>query len=110
MAEIDWRGFADAVTARLDRDGLSVRGAVARWPETNTALWSRARRGQQPLSAENYLLVCRLLDISPWRHWRDALRPARRKPSRHSIRGILKSMRKQAVTVHVSHETAEGGR
>lgn len=105
MAEIDWRGFADAVTARLDGEQLSVRGAVARWPETNIALWSRARRGQQPLSAENYLLVCRLLDIGPWKFWRGNPRPARRKPARAALRSILKSMRKQAVTAQASRET-----
>lgn len=105
MAEIDWRRFGDAVTARLDREQLSVRGAVARWPETNVALWSRARRGQQPLSAENYLAVCRLLGISPWRHWRGDPRPAKQKPTRAALRGILKSLRKQAVTATVSRET-----
>lgn len=105
MAEIDWRGFADAVTARLDHEQLSVRGAVARWPGTNIALWSRARRGQQPLSAENYLLVCRLLDISPWRHWRADPRPPKRKPAKGALRVILKSLRKQAVTAAVSRET-----
>lgn len=105
MAEIDWRGFGAAVTARLDAEQLSVRGAVARWPETNIALWSRARRGQQSLSAENYLAVCRLLGISPWRHWRGEARPAKQKPTRAVLRGILKSLRKQAVTAAVSRET-----
>jgi len=104
MADIDWRGFAAAVSDRLDRERLSVRGAVARWPETNVALWSRARRGQQPLSAENYLLVCRVLDIQPWRFWRATPKPARRKTPRAEIRSILKSMRKQAVTARVSRE------
>lgn len=109
MAEIDWRGLGDAVSRRLEAEQLSVRAAVARWPETNTALWSRARRGQQPLSAENYLLICRILDVSPWRFWRDAPRPPRRKAPRYSIRAILKSMRKQAVTVPVSRETESAG-
>jgi hypothetical protein len=104
MAEIDWRGFADAVSDRLDRERFSVRGAVARWPETNVTLWSRARRGQQPLSAENYLLVCRVLDIQPWRFWRAEPRPPRRKVPRIAIRAILKNMRKQAVAAPVSRE------
>lgn len=107
MAEIDWRGFADVVADRLDREQLSVRAAVARWPATNIALWSRARRGQQPLSAENYLLVCRVLEIQPWRFWRDTPRPPRRKRPRAAIRSILKSMRKQAVTAAVSREKGQ---
>lgn len=105
MAEIDWRGLADAVSRKLDDEQLSVRGAVARWPETNIALWSRARRGQQPLSAENYLLVCAVLDISPWKFWRDAPRPRRQPSPRAAIKRILKSMRKQAVTAPVSRGT-----
>ena len=107
MAEIDWRGFGEAVSRKLDGERLSVRGAVARWPETNTALWSRARRGQQPLSAENFLLVCRLLDISPWRPWCGTPRPRRSKPMRTALRDILKDMRKQSVTASVSRVTRE---
>ena len=85
------------------RLALSVRGAVAAFPGTNIALWSRARRGRQPLSAENYLLVCRLLSLDPYRFFLAAPKPPRRKAGR-SLRDILKAMKKQAVTARVSRE------
>lgn len=106
MAEIDWHGFAGIVSARLRRDGLSIRAAVARWPETNVALWSRAARGRQPLSAENYLLLCRILRVSPWRFWRveRAMKPAP-EPRRTTLRDIRKRLQKQSVSVCGKRET-----
>ncbi len=103
MADLDLRRFAAAVERGLA--GTSVRQAVARWPETNVALWSRARRGQQPLSAGNYLLVCRLLDLDPFAFLIEAkrVRPAP-KPRALTLRGILNSLRDQAVTARVSRE------
>lgn len=98
MARLDWPAFGRAVTGRLDAAGLSVRGAVARWPETNIALWSRARSGRKPLSVENFLLVCHLLRLSPRAFWS---RDKRRRVTR-------KMLAKQAVTVGVRRETSKG--
>ncbi|MEO3386032.1 hypothetical protein [Mesorhizobium sp. CAU 1741] len=108
MAEIDWQGFASIVSARLRRDGLSIRAAVARWPETNVALWSRAARGRQPLSAENFLLLCRILRVSPWRFWsvHAGTQPAG-SPKRTTLRAIRKRMQKQSVSVCAKRETLE---
>jgi hypothetical protein len=103
MAELDLARFADAVEAGLD--GLSVRQAVAKWPETNVALWSRARRGRQPLSAANFLLVCAALDLDPFAFVKPekVVRGCRRAP-RLSLRGIVETLRNQTVTARVSRE------
>lgn len=109
MAEIDWPAFARRVDGECTRRGLSVRGAVAAFPGTNAALWSRARRGRQPLSAENYLLVCQLLALDPWRFFAATPKPPRRAAG-GSLRAILKSLKKQTVTAGVSREAERDAR
>lgn len=105
MAEIDWSGFASDVRAALG--DMPINAAVARWPGTNKTLWSRARRGLQPLSAENYLAVCRLLGLDPWRRYSDAAKPKRVRRSRpRSLRDIAKNLQNQTVSVTVSRGTA----
>lgn len=94
MAEIDHAAFAATVSAELARRRLSFGLAVLKWPATNKAMWSRATRGQT-LSAGNYLLVCRLLRISPWRFWRDG----------KARRVTMKTIVKQAVTAAATRET-----
>lgn len=94
MADIDRAAFAFAVAERLAAKRLSYSLAVARWPSTNKALWSRVNAGK-PLSAGNYLLVCKLLNLSPWRFWH----PDKAK------RVTMKTIVKQAVTAGVARET-----
>lgn len=105
MAEIDWPAFAGAVRTGLAREGLSMRRAVARWPGTSVALWSRAASASRPVSAANYLLVCRLLGLDPFAFWRagGSERPDRRAAAR-TIGQILKTMKKQGVSPRVSRE------
>lgn len=64
MADIDRDAFARAVARRLAQAGLSYRKAVARWPALNAGMLSRACCAR-PLSAGNYLLVCRVLELTP---------------------------------------------
>lgn len=101
MAEIDWNGFGSDVTAALG--SMSIDAAVRKWPATHKALWSRARRGLQPLSAENYLLVCSLLGLDPWRRFSD--RPKPRRARRRKALSLGDIVRNQAVTVGVSRVT-----
>lgn len=91
MASYDRTAFAFAVAARLDARGLSVRGAAEIWPDTDIALWSRVRNGQE-ISVGNFLLVCRVLKLWPLRYLR--------RPKRMTRKRILK----QAVTRAVSRE------
>ena len=94
MAEIDLPRFGMAVKVALSRKGLSYGDAVARWPETNKALWSRAVNGKA-LSAGNYLLVCRYLNLRAWAFVRVETGP----------RLTMKSIAKQAVTAADKRET-----
>lgn len=94
MAEIDHAAFALTVRSSLARRGLSYSDAVDLWPATNRAMWSRAANGK-PLSAGNFLLVCRVLRLSPWRFWQgDKVR-----------RVTMKTIVKQAVTASATRET-----
>lgn len=97
-AEFDWIGFGAEVGVRLALAGLSTRQAVARWPDTNVTLWSRARSGNKPLSVPNFLLVCRCLRIPPTRHWSArGFAPARGRRK--------KAQENQGVSVPVSRGT-----
>lgn len=104
MAEIDWTGFSADVRQALD--GLSIHAAVAKWPGTNAALWSRAKRGRQPLSAENYLQLCRLLSLDPWARWSAIPKPKRlRRRKARTLADIVRNQQIQPVTVSVSRGT-----
>lgn len=92
MASYDRTAFAFAVSAALDRRGLSVRGAVEIWPDTDIALWTRVRNGKE-ITVGNFLLVCRCLDLWPLRYLVRAKRMTK------------KRVLNQAVTRAVSRET-----
>lgn len=92
MASIDKAAFAYAVAGRLERLGLSARKAAEAFPETDAALWSRIRNGKTILPG-NYMLVCRLLKLSPWKFLVRDKRMTR------------KTLLNRAVTRGVSRET-----
>ena len=103
MAEIDWTAFAGAVEERLAKRRLSFDRAVRKWPALNKAMLSRAVN-EMPLSAGNFLLLCRLLRVSPYRFL------ILEKRRRLRLSDIAERAKNQAVTVELSRETGEGGR
>jgi len=94
MADIDLAAFAQAVAGRLALERLSYGVAVTKWPSTNKAMWSRVHR-LIPLTAGNFVLVCKLLELSPV----DFLREEKTR------RVTRKTIVKQAVTVVATRET-----
>ncbi|MER2535503.1 MAG: hypothetical protein ABTQ31_10120 [Rhizobiaceae bacterium] len=66
MAKLDFAAFGDALQQRLDEIGYSLRRAEQKWPETNRATLSHAINGKR-LSPENYLLLCELAGLDPYR-------------------------------------------
>jgi hypothetical protein len=99
MAEIERKKFAAALTDRLRELGYSYGKAVEMWPALNRAMLSRACNGME-LSAANYLLVCEMAGLDPYRFL------AREKQVRHTLKSILN----QPVTAGVSREAREAGR
>lgn len=99
MAEIERKLFAAALTARLRELGYSYGKAVEMWPALNRAMLSRACNGME-LSAANYLLVCEMAGLDPYRFLK------REKQTRHTLKSILN----QTVTAGVSREAREAGR
>ena len=93
MAELDLARFAGALADRLRACGYSYSQAVEQWPETDRAMLSRAIN-RKPLSAANFLLLCRKAGLDPF----DFLVAGKR---RHVT---LKSILDQAVTGGVSRE------
>lgn len=93
MAELDLARFADALAERLRGSGWSYSQALEQWPETDRAMLSRAIN-RKPLSAANFLLLCRKSGLDPF----DYLVMAKH---RHVT---LKSILDQTVTVGVSRE------
>lgn len=102
-AEIDWRNFAAAVRLRLDLYGLSYGGAVAKWPDLNKGLLSRACNGKV-LSAGNYVLVCQLMQFEAGRFLTFDDKP------RVTLRAITESLQNQPVTAAVARETEHNPR
>jgi hypothetical protein len=93
MAELDLARFAGDLAEQLRACGISYSQAVERWPETDRAMLSRAIN-RKPLSAANFLLLCRKSGLDPF----DYLVMAKH---RHVT---LKSILDQTVTVGVSRE------
>ncbi|RWE75267.1 hypothetical protein [Mesorhizobium sp.] len=89
----DRERFAASVRRRLD--GISGRRAVEAWPTLNTAMISRARRGEN-LTIGSFLVVCKALRLRPFDYLIDGVK--RRRVTR-------KTILKQAVTVAVPCET-----
>lgn len=98
MAEIDWPKFAAAARVALKKRDVSYDGLVAVFPDLNKGLLSRACNGM-PLSAGNFLRLCRVLWLKPDRF----LIVVKRR--RVTLKDILKHQQKQAVTVPVNRET-----
>lgn len=96
MAKLDFDAFGHAFQQRLTEIGYSLRVAEQKWPTTNRAMLSRAINGKR-LSAENYLLLCRLAGIDPYRFWSDDERR----------RITMKTIAKQVVTAGVSRATED---
>lgn len=93
MAELDTSAFADDVAAKLQQRGLSYHAAVAKWPELNVAMLSRAC-SEKTVSAANLLILCRYLGLDPFRYL------IVKKQRRFTMKAVLN----QAVTVAVSRE------
>lgn len=67
--EIDWLGFAQEVDGQLvlaSRAGISLR-AIQAAHRISIATLTRARAGAT-LSAANYLALCQMMDIDPYRY------------------------------------------
>ena len=96
MASYDRTAFAYHVAAQLRRLGLSGEAAAHDWPETNAALWSRVKNGHE-ISVGNFLLVCKLLRLPPFRYL------VREKARRVTLKSIVK----QTLTAPVSRGTAD---
>ncbi|WP_166163156.1 hypothetical protein [Chelativorans oligotrophicus] len=103
MAEIDHAAFAAAVAERLARRKLSFERAVAKWPDLNKAMLSRAVN-EMPLSAGNFLLLCKVLRMSPYSF---LILDKRR---RLRLGDIAERLKNQAVTVDLPRETVGGAR
>lgn len=99
MAEIERKQFAAALTDRLLALGYSYSKAVEMWPALNRAMLSRACNGME-LSAANYLLVCEMAGLDPYRFL------SRERQTRHTLKSILN----QPVTVGVSREAGRASR
>lgn len=97
MADIDRIRFGDDLQKRLDEIGYSLRRAEQQWPETDRAMLSRAVNGK-PLAAGNYLLLCQMAGLDPYRY-------LKREPQR---RVTMKSIVKHMVTAPVLRETGDG--
>lgn len=93
MAELDLSRFADALADRLRTCGYSYSQAVEHWPDADRTMLSRAINGK-PLSAGNFLLLCRMAGLDPF----DFLIGGKRR------RVTLKSILDQTVAVGVSRE------
>lgn len=98
MADIDRDRFAHAIADALDAAGLSLRGAVAEWPDLNPAMLSRAIN-RQPLSAGNFLMLCRVFGLDPFRFL------ITEKRRRVTLRDIRKALADQTVTELAKRET-----
>lgn len=101
MANIDHAAFAEAVCIELRRQGLSFALAVEKWPELDKAMLSRAC-SEKALSAGNFLLVCKLIRLDPYRFLK------RGKRRRVRLRDIVKRLQEQTVTQADKRETGEG--
>ncbi|RWM19645.1 MAG: hypothetical protein EOR72_00125 [Mesorhizobium sp.] len=89
----DRERFAASVRRRLE--GISGRRAVEAWPTLNTAMISRAKRGEN-LTIGSFLVVCRALRLRPFDYLIDGAK--RRRVTR-------KTILRQAVTASVPCET-----
>lgn len=98
MADIAFDQFAQAFHRRLDEIGYSLRRAEQMWPQTDRAMLSRAVNGKT-LSAGNYLLLCELAGLDPYRF-------VTRSPRRIVT---MKSIAKHMVTPPVKRETGDLG-
>lgn len=94
MAEIDFARFGDAFEHRLEQLGYSYTDAERKWPSTDRAMLSRACAGKT-LSAGNYLLLCQMAGLDPYRFMQPMKRP----------RFTRKAILEQAVTRGVARET-----
>lgn len=101
MADVDWISFAYAVAAKVDAKGYTSRSV----PGVKTATVSRARNAI-PVSPGNYLALCKALDIGPFEHFRDELKP--RGAGYGAPHEARKSQRDQYVSVGVTRETGGG--
>lgn len=84
-----------AASVRLRLDGISGRRAVAAFPMLNTAMISRARRGEN-LTIGSFLALCRALHLRPFDFLLDGVK--RRRVTR-------KTLLDQTVTASVPRET-----
>ncbi len=98
MADVDFVQFGHDFSRRLGELGYSLDRAVAKWPLTNKALLSRATHGET-LSPGNYLLLCEMAGLDPYKCFTPAKRP--RPPKRATMKTVLA----QAVTRVVPRET-----
>lgn len=89
----DRERFAATVCRRLD--GVSGRRAVEAWPTLNTAMISRAKRGEN-LTIGTFLTLCKALRLRPMDFHIDGVK--RRRVTR-------KTLLKQTVTASVPCET-----
>lgn len=96
MAEIDRVRFAMHFSSRLTSLGYSLSRAAEKWPETDRAMLSRAINGKT-LSAGNFLLLCEMAGLDPYRFLR------RGKTARMTRKSVLD----QAVTRGVPRETED---
>ncbi|WP_265518947.1 hypothetical protein [Nitratireductor luteus] len=101
MADIDRAAFAEAIMRVLDRAGLSFGKAVETWPELDKAMLSRAC-SEKPLSAANFLLVCKVMGLDPFAYL------IHDKQRRVRLRDIAKRLSEQSVTPVVKRETYTG--
>jgi hypothetical protein len=89
--------FAVSVSRRLE--GISGRRAVEVWPTLNTAMISRAKRGDN-LTIGTFLVVCRALRLRPFDYLIEGVK--RRRVTR-------KTLLAQTVTARVPCETRNQG-
>ncbi|TIO62960.1 hypothetical protein [Mesorhizobium sp.] len=85
--------FAASVRRRLD--GISGPQAVNAWPTLNTAMISRAKRGEN-LTIGSFLVLCKALRLRPMDYLIDGVK--RRRVTR-------KTLLKQPFTVSAPRET-----